>query len=159
MYARIVEHVVPDGRRNQRLRLDTGDIRTPGPCDIQLRSEFRGQTLPVVEHVLVPRESPRQSTRVRFRVKDIPQPDEHADGGIYRVAFPQRCGDFKRVANGQRHRRCRTYPSECFVPEIQQPADSRVLENEQPALSELSREHVPRPFEEILRNPRLPMGI
>ena len=160
MNAGIIVYVMPDRGRNKRLYLQIGDGRTPRPRDFEFRTEPDGQTLPVVEHVLVPSEGAGQSTRTRLGIEDISQPHEHADRRIDRVARPQRRGHFERVANGQRHYRYSADTVKCFFPELQKPADSRILEDEQPAVSELAGKHSPRPFVKILRDRRcVPLGI
>ena len=82
------------------------------------------------------------------------QPNEHTDRRIDGVAYLKGCGDFERVAHGQRHHRYRADIVKCFRPKWQKATDSRILEDEQRAIPELTGEHAPRLLAKRVRNQR-----
>ncbi len=106
------------------------------PDEAGMAGDLGEGSAPVAQQGFVGAEGARQVAGGLFGVQDIAEPDQ--ERGLFSeiVALAEGTGDFQRIAQGKNDRRVNLQGVQGGLPQGQQAAKSRVLDNDRAAVAE-----------------------
>ncbi len=145
--------------REEFLDLDGRPVGAPGPGDSQVAADLPCDGPPVVEQGLVGDQASLAIPGRLLGVEHVAEPEHRPLGDREAIPTLQRGRDLERIAHGDDHMRFRPEPRNQVEPERHEPADPRILHDEQWALGIIAEEHVEDLIAIALGNRRVVPGL
>ena len=123
---------------------DLGPARLgrPRPDDGEIGGDPPDRVRPVLQQAGEGQERPRCASRPELGVEEVPEPEQERDLPGEPIPEPEGFGDLDRVPREQHVTRSSAHPAEHPCPEREEPADPRILQDEQRRRPELAADGV-----------------